>query len=89
MEAGSYIFDTPGFSSLEPGDMGKEELEIQFSGNSEGMEGSCRFQGCVHMMEPGCAVKAAVSDGFISRERYDSYALLFRELHEREKRRYS
>lgn len=88
MEAGSYIFDTPGFSSLEPGNMKKEELRHSFPefGN---YEGSCRFQGCVHMMEPGCAVKDAVSDGHISRERYDSYTLLFRELHEREKRRYS
>ena len=88
MEAGSYIFDTPGFSSLEPGNMKKEELRHSFPefGN---YEGCCRFQGCVHMMEPGCAVKDAVSDGHISQERYDSYALLFRELHEREKRRYS
>lgn len=88
METGSYIFDTPGFSSLEPGDMEKEELRYSFP-EFEKYEGSCRFQGCVHMMEPGCAVKAAVSDGQISQERYDSYALLFRELHEREKRRYT
>lgn len=88
IEEGSYIFDTPGFSSLEPGDMEKEELRYSFQ-EFRRYEGSCRFQGCVHMMEPGCAVKVAVSDGFISRERYDSYVLLFRELHEREKRRYS
>lgn len=88
MEADSYVFDTPGFSSLEPGNMEKEELRYSFP-EFESYEGSCRFQGCVHMMEPGCAVKAAVSEGKISRERYDSYTLLFRELHEREKRRYS
>lgn len=88
MEAGSYIFDTPGFSSLEPGEMEKEELKSCFP-EFGGYEGACRFQGCVHGKEPGCAVKAAVEAGKISRERYDSYLSLYEELQEREKRRYS
>jgi len=88
MEAGGYIFDTPGFSSLELWDMEKEELRHSFPEFRE-YEGACRFQGCVHGKEPGCAVKAAVEDKAISRERYDSYISLFQELQEREKRRYS
>lgn len=88
MEAGSYIFDTPGFSSLELGAMEKEELRYSFPEFQE-YEGKCRFQGCMHKKEPGCAVKEAVQAGKINRERYESYCALFRELQEREKRRYS
>lgn len=88
METGSYIFDTPGFSSLDLGEMEKEELRFSFPEFRE-HEGACRFQGCIHDKEPGCAVKAAVEAGQISRERYDSYIGLFQELKEREKRRYS
>lgn len=88
MEAGSYIFDTPGFSSLELGNIEKEELRYSFPEFRE-YEGECRFQGCVHQKEPGCAVKEAVQAGKISKERYESYSLLFQDLQEREKRRYS
>lgn len=88
MEAGSYIFDTPGFSSLDLEAMEKEELRHSFP-EFRDYEGTCRFQGCVHMKEPGCAVKDAVQAGKISKERYEIYCALFRELQEREKRRYS
>lgn len=88
MEADSYIFDTPGFSSLELMAMEKEELRYSFPEFRE-YEGSCRFQGCVHMEEPDCAVKRAVEEGRIGCERYESYTGLFRELKEKERRRYS
>ena len=88
MEKDSYIFDTPGFSSLELIGVEKEELRYYFPEFTP-YEGSCRFQGCVHGQEPGCAVKQAVDQGMINRERYDSYRLLFGELQEKEKRRYS
>lgn len=88
VEADSYIFDTPGFSSLELMNLEKEELRFSFP-EFQKYEGTCRFQGCVHDREPGCKVKEAVEAGLISRERYDSYLCLYRELKEREKRRYS
>lgn len=88
VEAGSYIFDTPGFSSLELETMEKEELRYSFPEFRE-YEGRCRFQGCVHYMEPGCAVKEAVEAGKINKVRYESYTACFQELQEREKRRYS
>ena len=87
IEADSYIFDTPGFSSLEPEGMKKEELQYSFH-EFDPYGGDCRFQGCAHSMEPGCAVKEAVQSGKISRERYESYLQLYRELQEKEKRRY-
>lgn len=88
IESGSYIFDTPGFSSLELGAVEKEELRYSFPEFQE-YEGACRFQGCVHINEPGCAVKEALQTEHISRERYESYCTLFQDLQKREKRRYS
>ena len=88
IEENSYIFDTPGFSSLEVPEMPKEELRYYFPEFAP-FEGQCRFQGCIHGQEPGCAVKEAVEEGRISRDRYDSYRLLFGELQEKEKRRYN
>ncbi|MDO4261793.1 MAG: ribosome small subunit-dependent GTPase A [Eubacteriales bacterium] len=88
IEEDSYIFDTPGFTALEPEPMEKEELRF-FYPEFAPCEGKCRYQGCVHDREPGCAVKAAVEAGTISRERYDSYQNFLEELREREKRRYS
>ncbi|MBR5509845.1 MAG: ribosome small subunit-dependent GTPase A [Lachnospiraceae bacterium] len=88
MDTDSYIFDTPGFSSLELTDMKKEELRYSFPEFRE-YEGGCRFQGCLHQKEPGCGVKEAVEAGTVNKERYESYTILFQELQEREKRRYS
>ena len=87
LENGGYIFDTPGFSSLELGPMEKEELRYNFP-EFTAYEGRCRFQGCVHINEPDCAVKQAVENGAVHKERYESYTALFEELKEKEKRRY-
>ena len=88
LDGESYICDTPGFSSLELAGLSKEDLRHSFPEFRE-HEGRCRFQGCLHLMEPGCSVKEAVEESRISRERYESYALLFQGLQEKEKRRYS
>jgi ribosome biogenesis GTPase len=83
----TYLMDTPGFSSLFVEGMEKEELRSYFPEFSQ-YEGKCRFQGCVHVNEPDCAVKAAVENGLISRQRYDNYVSFYKELKEKEKRRY-
>ncbi len=84
---GSYLVDTPGFTSLYTAEMEKEQLKYCFPEFSA-YEGQCRFQGCVHMNEPNCAVKAALKEGSISRERYENYQLFYEELKDKEKRRY-
>lgn len=81
----TYIMDTPGFSSLYLEGMEKEDLKGCFM-EFAAYEPFCRFQGCMHIHEPDCAVKQALEDGEISRERYDSYVELYGEL--KEKRRY-
>jgi len=79
IQEGTYICDTPGFSSLYVSDMEKEELKNYFMEFRE-YEDSCRFQGCVHINEPGCAVKDALKSGKISGIRYENYSILYEEL---------
>lgn len=80
----SFIMDTPGFSSLYINEMDKEELKDFFVEFQE-YEGDCRFNGCVHINEPNCAVKAALKDGKISSIRYDNYKELYEELKNKKK----
>ena len=88
IEEETYIFDTPGFSSLYVTDMEKEDLKDYFPEFAQ-YEEECRFLGCVHVNEPVCGVKDALKEGKISQSRYDNYKLLYEELKENEKRKYS
>lgn len=81
----SYIMDTPGFSSLYVNDFEKEELKYYFPEFAE-YEGMCRFNGCDHVHEPGCAVKEAVEEKRIHKIRYQDYIEMYEEL--KNKRRY-
>ena len=81
----TYLMDTPGFSSLYLTDMEEQELREYFPEFRE-YEGSCRFLGCRHIHEPGCAVKEALENQEISKLRYEDYVSLYGEL--KEKRRY-
>ena len=81
----SYIMDTPGFSSLYVNDFEKEELKYYFTEFAD-YEGKCRFQGCVHVHEPDCAVKEAVEKGKIHKVRYQDYLEIYEEM--KNKRRY-
>ena len=85
VEKNTFLVDTPGFSSLYLTDMKEEELRDYFPEFAM-YEPQCRFQGCMHIHEPGCAVKKALSEGKISQQRYDNYLALYEEL--KEKRRY-
>lgn len=75
----TYVMDTPGFSSLYISEIEKDELKDYFNEFRE-FDDKCRFIGCMHLNEPGCAVKQALSEGFISSIRYDSYKTLYEEL---------
>ena len=85
IEDNTYIMDTPGFSSLYTNEFEKEELKYYFTEFSE-YEGQCRFLGCDHIHEPGCAVKQALDEGKIHPVRYANYLEMYNEL--KEKRRY-
>ncbi len=77
----TYIVDTPGFTSLDISGITKEELG-SFYREFVQYEQYCKFSGCAHLSEPECGVKEAVAAGRISKERYENYKVLYRELQE-------
>jgi ribosome biogenesis GTPase len=69
---GGRIIDTPGVKEFGLIDMEREELSHYFPEMRRLLQ-ECRFNNCIHIDEPGCAVKAAVSAGSITTDRYASY----------------
>ena len=71
LPGGGAVIDSPGVRDYAPALQPEEVVvgyrEIAAAGHN------CRFANCRHLREPGCAVKAAVEGGTISRRRYDSY----------------
>lgn len=85
---GGLVADTPGFASLDmarAAAIPKENLELAFPDIAR-LFGQCRFTGCSHLSEVGCAVREAVHRGEIARTRYESYAALYEQAKEQEKR---
>lgn len=80
----SFICDTPGFTSLYLDDMSETELREYYPEIYE-YEGCCKFNGCVHINEPKCAVKEAVEEGIINRDRYENYMKIYEELKQNKK----
>ena len=75
----TYIYDTPGFSSIEISDMYEEDLENYYHEIAE-LSGNCKFNKCSHITEPNCKIKDALSCGKISKIRYDNYTKIYQEL---------
>ena len=76
---GGYIADTPGFSAVDLERFQvilKEDLELCFP-EFEPYRTKCRFTGCSHTKEKGCAVLAAVEAGEIPKSRHESYLSLY------------
>lgn len=67
-----YIIDTPGIKGFGTFDMEKEEIGHYFTDIFK-MSTDCRYNNCTHRQEPGCAVREAVENHFISESRYISY----------------
>ncbi len=69
---GGYLIDSPGIRGFGLVDLEKEEIARYFP---EMLRESvhCRFTPCTHTHEPGCGVKAALEEGRIAPERYNSY----------------
>lgn len=85
IEDDTYVMDTPGFSSLFTHMFEKEEIKDYFYEFRQ-YDDFCRFQGCMHMSEPDCAVKEALAEGKISQVRYDNYKLIYEEVRQRKKK---
>ena len=73
------IADTPGFAAFDtnvPELLDKERLALGFREFVPYL-GRCRFVGCAHVKEKGCAIRAAVKSGEIGRSRHESYIRLY------------
>lgn len=82
LSCGGSVIDTPGFSSFEETELGlelKERLPETFIEFRPYLD-QCRFVGCSHTREKGCAVLASVRSGQIPRSRHESYLRLYNEL---------
>lgn len=80
----TYLMDTPGFTSLSLPCLEKEELRNYYE-EFIPYQDACRFLGCVHVHEPDCAVKEALNQGKISRNRYDNYKQFYEELSQKKR----
>ena len=78
LPGGALLLDTPGMRELA---LWADEtvLDSTFSEIVE-IAGDCRFADCTHLHEPDCAVRAAIADGSLEAERFNSYVKLGREL---------
>lgn len=81
LAGGGYVADTPGIRGLALFNVEPGELDAYFREIAP-LVALCQFSDCTHQHEPNCAVRTAVADGQISRQRYHSY-LRLREEHEK------
>lgn len=84
LDSGAIVADTPGFSSFDTEEMElrrPEELQYTFREFAPHLD-QCRFTGCAHVKEKGCAVLAALKAGEISPSRHESYVRLYQQAKE-------
>ena len=82
LDEATYVIDTPGFSSFDAQSLEwelKQHLPVTFPEFAPYL-GGCRFVGCQHVKEKGCAVLQAVKEGKIPQSRHRSYIRLYEEL---------
>ena len=84
---GGYIIDTPGFSSVELPDI-KDAQELIALFPEFTNRGNCKFNNCLHLNEPSCAIKNSVEEGEIERSRYNFYKKVYEKLKEERWNRY-
>ena len=79
---GGVVIDTPGLRELQLW-VGVDSVRRTFDDVAQAAA-FCRFRDCTHSGEPGCAVAAALEDGSLAPDRWDSYLKLIRELRRHE-----
>lgn len=76
---GTFVYDTPGFTSLElrvedPNSV--RDLFVEFLEHKQ----YCKYRDCIHINEPECSVKEALEEGKIQKTRYESYLSIYEEV---------
>ncbi len=76
------IIDTPGIREFGLVDIPKQELSHYFPEMRSRLN-DCQFNNCLHVNEPGCAIKKALQEGKLSLERYVSYCMMLDSIEEK------
>ena len=79
---GGRIIDTPGMREFGLVDVSKQELSHYFPEMRDRLQ-ECQFNNCMHINEPGCAIKEAVMEGEIHEDRYVSYVNILDSIEEK------
>lgn len=78
---GGKVIDTPGLREFALMDISKQELSHYFP-EMRALINDCQYNNCMHISEPGCAVKEAVNSGRIATDRYVSYLTILETINE-------
>jgi ribosome biogenesis GTPase len=78
---GGFLLDTPGIREFGMWNMDFEELK-NFFPEIYSLSQNCRYQNCLHINEPGCAVLAAANEGAIPEFRYENYLKIYQTLYD-------
>jgi ribosome biogenesis GTPase len=79
---GGFLVDTPGIKGFGLVDIPKEELHHHFLEFFELLP-ECKYHNCLHLNEPGCAVRRALEEGTVAPSRYNSYVSMYNDEEER------
>lgn len=82
LPGGGRIIDTPGMREFGLVDIEKQELSHYFPEMARRLN-DCQFNNCLHINEPGCAIKKALEEGLIYEDRYISYCNILDSIGER------
>jgi len=85
LKKGGWVVDTPGFANLDVSFIDENRLGEYFK-EINNCRHLCKFNNCMHLNEPKCAVKEKLKTEEMARSRYDSYVLMLNEI--RENRRF-
>ena len=81
------VVDTCGFSMLDCVDIKADELCYYYDEYVKASD-NCKFSSCLHIEEPNCHVKELVEKGLLSKNRYERYVTIYKELKEKERKKY-
>lgn len=87
LKEGSYIADTPGFSTFDVYEIESRDLYQYFKEFKE-EEKNCEFVGCTHIKEETCGIRKALVEGKISNSRYQNYVKIYENLKDKEEHKW-
>lgn len=87
IDENSYIVDTPGFSTFEITEIESKDLGQYFREFEPEIE-NCRYVGCTHIKENECGIKYAIVQGNITKQRYERFCKIYKELKEKEENKW-